>query len=101
MAFLLNKTTFLVLSIIVIILLCWALTSTRTDLKRTRQDLELFQESETLKMEAYKHYQGKIEELRLKVKMYKEKLNDLESNPVNTEWLETTIPSDIDSTLPR
>jgi hypothetical protein len=52
-------------------------------------------------MEAYKHYQGKIEELRLKVKMYKEKINDLESNPVNTEWLETNIPSDIDSTLPR
>lgn len=101
MAFLLNKTMLILVSVIVIILLCWALASTRTQLKKVELDLELFKESESLKMEAYKKYQNKIEELTSKVKLYKERLSVAENKPDNVIWLETDIPSDIDNAIPR
>ena len=101
MAFLLNKTMLILVSVIVIILLCWALASTKTQLKKVELDLELFKESESLKMEAYKKYQNKIEELTSKVKLYKEKANAAENNPESLLWLDTDIPADIDNSIPR
>lgn len=101
MAFLLNKTTLIIAAVLMFIFICWALASTRDKLKETRKELDLFVESESLKMEAYKHYQVKIEELTNKVKLYKEKLNEARNNPENMVWLETDIPDDIDDSLPR
>lgn len=101
MAFLLNKATLIIVTILMIIALCWALSTTRGKLKEAERELGLFVESESLKVDAYKKYQIKIEELTNKVKLYKEKLHEIENNPDNIEWLETDIPSDIDKSLPR
>ena len=101
MAFLLNKATLVIVAILMFIILCWALTSTRGKLKEAQRDLGLFVESESLKVDAYKHYQVKIEELTNKVRMYKEKLNEAKNNAENTNWLEADIPNDIDDSIPR
>lgn len=101
MAFLLNKTTLIFVAILVIITLCWALSSTRTRMKRAEENLGIFEDAESLKVEAYKSYQDQIEALKAKVKIYKEKINALEQNPDNTYWLETDIPADIDNSIPR
>lgn len=101
MAFLLNKTMIILVSIIVIILLCWALINSRGQVKRLEEDLGLFEESESLKMSAYKKYQEKIDELKSKVKLYKEKANAAENNPESLLWLDTDIPADIDNSIPR